>query len=76
MAEFRKAVEAAPQSVEAYVYLGLGLVQAKRNGEAITVLQEAAKLDAKQANDIVTRALQLPPSDANLETLIRSIGGP
>jgi len=75
VAEFRKAVDAAPQSVEARVYLGLGLVQAKRNGEAITVLQEAAKVDAKQANDLVTRALQLPPNDANLATLIRSIGG-
>jgi len=72
VAQFRKATEAAPQSVEAHAYLALGLIQAKRNHEAVSVLEHAAKIDARQANEIVTRALQLPPDDANLRNLISS----
>jgi tetratricopeptide (TPR) repeat protein len=74
VAQFRKATELAPQSVEAHVYLGLGLVQAKKNSEAVVAFRAAERLDAARANDYVTRALQLPPHPTNLRDLIASLG--
>jgi protein O-mannosyl-transferase len=74
VAQFRKATELAPHSVEAHVYLGLGLAQARKNAEAIVAFREAERLDAARANDYVTRALQLPPQPTNLRDLIASLG--
>jgi len=71
--QFRMATELAPQSVEARVYLALGLAQARRNREAVENLQQAERLDARKANDFLTRALQLPPNEANLRDLAASL---
>jgi protein O-mannosyl-transferase len=71
--EFRKAVAAAPRSPETHVYLGLGLLQAKQFAEAREAFEAAMKLDEAQANDVVTRALRLPPKPDNLRNLIASI---
>ena len=73
IALLRRASEAAPQSVEARVYLGLGLMQAKRNAEAIAVLEEAARIDATRANEVVTLALRMQANPANLPNLIATL---
>jgi tetratricopeptide (TPR) repeat protein len=75
VAAFRKAADAAPNNVEARIYLGLGLAQAKRNAEAVEALTAAKKIDAKRANEFVTRALQLPPDEGNVDKLIASLKG-
>jgi len=73
LARYRQAVDLAPQSVEARVYLALGLGKVGRNVDAAEQLRAAQRLDAKAANEFVTRAMQLPPSEENLRDLIASL---
>jgi len=70
---FRKAVEIAPQSPEAHIYLGLGLIQAGQTQEGIAELRAAKAIDPLQANDFLTKALQWQPGPSNLETFISKI---
>jgi len=72
VAQFRRATEVAPRSIEARIYLGLSLLQANRHDEAARVLEEAERMDEKQANEIVIRALRLQASDANMHSIIES----
>jgi tetratricopeptide (TPR) repeat protein len=71
--QFRKAVELAPESVEAHVYLALGYGQAQRNAEAARELREAKRLDAEAANTFVTKAMQIQPAPDNIDRLIASL---
>jgi tetratricopeptide (TPR) repeat protein len=68
--EFRHAVALAPRAAEAHVYLALGLLQANRHPEGLAELQTAKSIDAKQANDILSKALHLPANDGNLDAFI------
>jgi tetratricopeptide (TPR) repeat protein len=68
--EFRRAVQIAPQSIEAHIYLGLGLLQAKHAPAGIAELRTAKAIDAAQANEFLTTALHLPPSEGNLDAFI------
>jgi hypothetical protein len=65
-------VALAPGSVEAHVYLALGLLLAKRHAEGVAELRNAKALDAMKANEFVTKAVQLPASAGNLDRLIAS----
>lgn len=69
--EFRHAVEIAPNSIEAHIYLGLGMLQAKKQAEGVAELRAAQVLDAEQANEVLTKALHLPANEWNLETFIQ-----
>src|SRR5207237_10750044 len=51
VAEFRKAVQLAPASPEAHIYLALGLLQSNQLKDAAAELREAKKLDVVKAND-------------------------
>jgi tetratricopeptide (TPR) repeat protein len=68
--EFRKAVQLAPASPEARIYLALGLLQANELRDGAAELREAKKLDGALANDFVTKALRLAPDPGNLDRLI------
>jgi len=70
VAEFRKAVQLAPASPEARIYLALGLLQSNQLKEGAAELREAKKLDAAKANEFVTKALRLAPDAGNLDRLI------
>jgi tetratricopeptide (TPR) repeat protein len=65
--EYRHAVAISPRSVEAHIYLGLGLVQANKKTEGIAELRTAKAIDATQANALLTKALHLPPDQGNLD---------
>ncbi|MGH9420422.1 MAG: tetratricopeptide repeat protein, partial [Thermoanaerobaculia bacterium] len=65
--QFKQATGIFPRSVEAHIYLGLGLLQANKKGEGITELRIAKSLDAAQANTFLTKALRLPPNDGNFD---------
>jgi protein O-mannosyl-transferase len=73
IAEYRKAVALAPDSVEPRVYLGIGLAQAGRNAEAASELRAAQKIDAARANRYVTGILRLPQNPGNLDALLRQL---
>jgi protein O-mannosyl-transferase len=73
IAEYRKAVALAPDSVEPHVYLGIGLAQAGRNAEAASELRAAQKIDAARANRYVTGILRLQQNPENLEALLRQL---
>lgn len=73
IARYSQAVALAPQLVEPHVYLALGLGKAGRNAEAAGQLRIAESLDAKAANDFVTRAMRLPPGEGNLRNLLVSL---
>jgi len=68
--EFRSAASIFPRSIEARIYLGLGLLQANKKDEGLAALREAKSIDAKQANEFLTKALHLPASDANLDGFV------
>jgi tetratricopeptide (TPR) repeat protein len=68
--EYRHAVEIFPKSVEAHIYLGLGLIQANKKAEGIAELRAAKTLGATQANEILTKALHLPASEGNFDGFI------
>jgi hypothetical protein len=76
IAEFRKAVSADPSSLEAHVYLGIGLAEAKQNAEAADELRKAQQIDAARANRFVTGILRLPKNDTNLDRLLQQLGTP
>jgi len=76
IAEYRKAVAAVPTSVEAHVYLGIGLAAVRRNAEASAELRVAQRIDAARANRFITGILRLPPSTENLETVLRQLDSP
>ncbi len=68
--EFRHAVALAPHAAEAHIYLALVLLQANRHPEGLVELQTAKSIDAKQANEILSKALHLPANDGNLDAFI------
>lgn len=74
IAEYRKAVAAAPALVGPHVYLGIGFAQAGQNAEAITELRAAKKIDAARANRFVTGILRLQQSPDNLDRLLLQLG--
>ncbi|HKO56782.1 MAG TPA: hypothetical protein VJ276_12980 [Thermoanaerobaculia bacterium] len=71
--QFRKAVALAPESVEAHIYLALGLGQAQQNAEAVRELREAKRLDASAANTFVTKAMRIEAAADNIDRLIASL---
>ena len=71
--QYQRAVDAAPQSAEARVYLALGLLRAQRIDEAAAALRQAKSIDAVKANAIVTAALQREPNPDNLDLLLAQI---
>ncbi|HKO01731.1 MAG TPA: hypothetical protein VJ032_08565 [Thermoanaerobaculia bacterium] len=73
VAEFRKAVAAEPNSVDAHVYLALGMLQANMKDEARNEFAAAKTLDAGAANEVLTKALQMPPSPANFDGFVARI---
>jgi len=68
--EFRHAVELAPNSIEAHIYLGLGLLQANDRAGGVAELRAAKALSPVEANDFLTKALRLPPNEGNLDGFI------
>lgn len=74
VAEYRHAVDISPRSVEAHIYLGLGLVQANKKSEGIAELRTAKAIDAAQANVLLTKALHLPPDAGNLDGFLGQLG--
>jgi Flp pilus assembly protein TadD len=69
-AAFRQALDLQPRSITARVYLGLALLRAQRGKDAAAALREAKAIDVKQANDVVTRALRMPPAPDNIDIII------
>jgi tetratricopeptide (TPR) repeat protein len=67
---FQRAVDTDPNSVAPRIYLGLGLIQAQRQAEAVASLREAEKIDAARANDLLTRMLRVPLKPTNLRDFI------
>lgn len=72
--QYRHAVDISPNSIEAHIYLGLGLLQANKKPEGIAELRAAKALDPTQANAFLTKALQLPPGEGNLDGFIEQAG--
>ena len=70
---FQEAVELEPDALDARMYLGVALVQARRNPEAVTQFEIARKLDPVKANDYITKALHLQPDEHNLQLVIESL---
>lgn len=70
VAELVKAVGLAPGRVAPHVYLALAQVQAHHLDAAVAELEEARRLDSREANALVTAALQLQPASGNLEALL------
>ena len=68
--EFRRAVAIFPSSTEARIYLGLGLLQANKKEEGVAELRAAKAIDARQANELLTKALHLPGNVGNLDGFI------
>lgn len=73
IARFQKAVQVAPTSVEARVYLAFGLLGAERRREAAVHLREAEKIDAAKANRYVTGMLKLPANAENLRNFLAAL---
>jgi tetratricopeptide (TPR) repeat protein len=70
VSQFRLAVELFPSSVEAHIYLGLGLLQAKKRSDAVAELRAAQAISPAEANDFLTNALHLPTNAGNLDAFI------
>lgn len=73
IARFEQAVQIAPASVEARVYLAFGFIGAERRRDAAVQLHEAKKIDAAKANRYVSGMMKLPPGDENLHNLIATL---
>jgi len=71
IAAFQKALDLQPRSTAGHVYLALGLLRAQRGREAVAALSSAKAIDAKQANDIITKAFHMPSGPDNIDMVIR-----
>jgi tetratricopeptide (TPR) repeat protein len=70
VSQYRLAVEIFPQSVEAHIYLGLGLLQANKRSDGVAELRTAKAISPTDANDFLTNALRLPANARNLDAFI------
>jgi len=70
VSSYRLAVEVFPKSVEAHIYLGLGLLQANKRTEGVAELRAAKAISPTEANDFITNALHMPVNDRNLDAFI------
>ncbi|HJQ39903.1 MAG TPA: tetratricopeptide repeat protein [Thermoanaerobaculia bacterium] len=70
---FQEAVELDPEALDARMYLGIALVQARRNPEAVTQFEIAKKIDPVKANEYITKGLHLQPDEHNLQLVIDSL---
>jgi protein O-mannosyl-transferase len=70
VSQYRLAVELFPQSVEAHIYLGLGLLQANKRSEGVAELRTAKAIAPTDANDFLTSALRMPNNPRNLDAFI------
>src|SRR3954452_15058632 len=70
VSQFRLAAELFPQSVEAHIYLGLGLLQANKRSEGAAELRAAKTISPTDANDFLTNALHMPNNPRNLDLFI------
>ncbi|HEX3579532.1 MAG TPA: hypothetical protein VHY33_13290 [Thermoanaerobaculia bacterium] len=70
VSQYRLAAELFPQSVEAHIYLGLGLLQANKRSEGVAELRAAQKISPSDANDFLTNALRMPANPRNLDAFI------
>jgi len=70
VSQYRLAVELFPRSVEAHIYLALGLLQANKRSEGVAELRAAKAISPTEANDFLTNALHLPASNVNLDGII------
>jgi len=75
IAAFRQAIDLQPRSVVAQIYLALALLRTHRGLEAAAALRTAKAIDAKQANDCITKALRMPPGPDNLDMMITQAAG-
>lgn len=69
-AQIREAMRIDPKNVEPRIYLAIVNAASGKKAEAAALAGEAQAMDAHAANDIFTRALHLPPNDANLQQFI------
>jgi tetratricopeptide (TPR) repeat protein len=70
VSQYRLAAELFPQSVEAHIYLGLGLLQANKHSEGVAELRAAKGISPTDANDFLTNALRMPVNPRNLDAFI------
>ena len=70
VSNYRLAVELFPKSVEAHIYLGLGLLQANKRSEGVAQLRAAKAISPTDANDFLTNALHMPNNPRNLDAFI------
>jgi Flp pilus assembly protein TadD len=70
---YGRALELEPSSIEARVYLGLALWNAGDRARSLAELERAGALDPAAANGFVTKALRMPPHEANLEHVLRNL---
>ncbi|HEV7571430.1 MAG TPA: hypothetical protein VGQ21_08005 [Thermoanaerobaculia bacterium] len=70
VSQYRLAAELFPKSVEAHIYLGLGLLQAKKPSEGVAELRAAQAISPTEANDFLTNALHMPANARNLDAFI------
>lgn len=74
IAAFRRAVDLQPHSAAAHVYLALALLRAHR-ADAAAALRAAKAIDAKKANEYITKALRMRPAPDNLDMVITQAAG-
>jgi len=70
VSQYRLAAQLFPQSVEAHIYLGLGLLQANKRSEGAAELRTAKSISPTEANDFLTNALHMPNNPRNLDLFI------
>ncbi len=75
IAAFQQALDLQPRSTTGHGYLALGLLRARRWREAAEALRSAKAIDAKQANDFITKAFHMPPGPDNIDMVIRQAAG-
>jgi tetratricopeptide (TPR) repeat protein len=73
LAAVHEAAQNAPDSVEPRVYAALIEAQMGRHADAATDAAEAQSIDAKKANDYLTKALRIPEKDTNLSDFIAAM---
>jgi tetratricopeptide (TPR) repeat protein len=73
VAAFRQALDLQPRSLDAHIYLALGLMRTQHGREAAAALREAKALDARQANETLTKTLRMPPGPDNLDIVITQV---
>jgi protein O-mannosyl-transferase len=73
VAAFKQSIDLQPRSAAAHAYLALALLRMHRAREAAEALRTANAIDPKQTNDLVTKAMRMPPGPDNVDIVITQL---